>query len=248
MLNLQHVTSSVSWSSCLLPELLLIILIRNQLTRVEGWVSPCLASSATEHQQIESESDSGMVAAHTSLLGQLGSRRDCSDYQCSSRAIGVVMQVHMMKEERLVAEGALEEARSKEMEQRSRAEALKQEVELQRGQVQRHLTQVPHLSNQCCCPSYASASIAAVHAMHRQAMLPSLSLSHEQALLTASSCMSKEFCRSSERVDSSHDPRCCLTQVSALRVDVQLAHSLMLCDVAVCLVGGCTAHALFDVV
>ena len=54
----------------------------------------------------------------------------------------------MMKEERLVAEGALEEARSKEMEQRSRAEALKQEVELQRAQVQRHLTQVPPLTNQ----------------------------------------------------------------------------------------------------
>ncbi len=193
MLNLQHVTSSVSSSSCLLPELLLIILIRNQRTRVEGQASPCLASSATEHQQIESESDSGMVAAHTSLLGQLGLRRDCSGYQCSSRAIGVVLQVRMMKEERLVAEGALEEARSKEMEQRSRAEALKQEVELQRAQVQRHLTQVPHLSNQCCCPSYASASIAAVHAMHRQAMLPSLS-PPEQALLLSWSCMNMHCC------------------------------------------------------
>jgi len=32
----------------------------------------------------------------------------------------------MMKEERLVAEGALEEARSKELEQRSRADALRQ--------------------------------------------------------------------------------------------------------------------------
>ncbi len=81
------------------------------------------------------------------------------------------MQVRMMKEERLVAEGALEEARSKEMEQRSRAEALKQEVELQRAQVQRHLTQVPHLSDCCCCPSYASASISAVHVTHEPALL-----------------------------------------------------------------------------
>ena len=66
MLNLQHVTSSVSSSSCLLPELLLIILIRNQRTRVAGQASPCLASSATEHQQIKSGLDSGTVAAHTS--------------------------------------------------------------------------------------------------------------------------------------------------------------------------------------
>ena len=66
-----------------------------------------------------------------------------------------VIQVRMMKEERLVAEGALEEARSKEMEQRSRAEALKQELDLQRAQVQRHLTQVCHLAKHCCCPSYA---------------------------------------------------------------------------------------------
>ncbi|KAA6423111.1 MAG: hypothetical protein FRX49_07098 [Trebouxia sp. A1-2] len=57
----------------------------------------------------------------------------------------LVEEVRMMKEERLVAEGALEEARSKEMEQRSRAEALKQELDLQRAQVQRHLTQVSAL-------------------------------------------------------------------------------------------------------
>ena len=50
----------------------------------------------------------------------------------------------MMKEERLVAEGALEEARSKELEQRSRADGLKQDLDLQRAQVQRHLTQVCH--------------------------------------------------------------------------------------------------------
>ncbi len=61
----------------------------------------------------------------------------------------------MMKEERLVAEGALEEARSKELEQRSRAEALKQEVDMQRAQVQRHLTQVSQLTNHCCCPCCA---------------------------------------------------------------------------------------------
>ena len=77
----------------------------------------------------------------------------------------------MMKEERLVAEGALEEARSKEMEQRSRAEALKQELDVQRAQVQRHLTQVCHLTNHCCCPSYARASIAAVPFVHEQALL-----------------------------------------------------------------------------
>ncbi|KAL0024665.1 hypothetical protein WJX77_006897 [Trebouxia sp. C0004] len=57
----------------------------------------------------------------------------------------LVEEVRMMKEERLVAEGALEEARSKEMEQRSRAEALKQDLDLQRAQVQRHLTQVSAL-------------------------------------------------------------------------------------------------------
>lgn len=57
----------------------------------------------------------------------------------------LVEEVRMMKEERLVAEGALEEARSKEMEQRSRAEALKQELDVQRAQVQRHLTQVSAL-------------------------------------------------------------------------------------------------------
>ena len=56
---------------------------------------------------------------------------------------GIVwMQVRMMKEERGRLEGALEEARSREMEQRSRADALKQELELQRTQAQRHLTQV----------------------------------------------------------------------------------------------------------
>jgi hypothetical protein len=60
-----------------------------------------------------------------------------------------VVQVRMMKAERLVAEGALEEARSKEMEQRSRADALKQDLDLQRAQVQRHLTQVCHLSMHC---------------------------------------------------------------------------------------------------
>ena len=48
-----------------------------------------------------------------------------------------------MKEDRAVAEGALEEARCKEVEQRSRADSLKQELEVQRTQVQRHLTQVP---------------------------------------------------------------------------------------------------------
>ena len=48
----------------------------------------------------------------------------------------------MLKEERLVAEGAVEEARCREGEQRSRAEGLRQEVEVQRAQVQRHLTQV----------------------------------------------------------------------------------------------------------
>ena len=56
------------------------------------------------------------------------------------RLMGV--QVRMMKEERGRVEGALEEARSREVEQRSRADALKQELEVQRTQAQRHLTQV----------------------------------------------------------------------------------------------------------
>ena len=52
-----------------------------------------------------------------------------------------------MKEDRALEEGALEEARSLEQEQRSRADTLKQELEAQQAQVQRHLTQVltPHL-------------------------------------------------------------------------------------------------------
>ena len=54
------------------------------------------------------------------------------------------VQVRMMKEERGRVEGALEEARSREMEQRSRADAVKQELEVQRTQAQRHLTQVSH--------------------------------------------------------------------------------------------------------
>ena len=76
------------------------------------------------------------------------------------------MQVRMMKEERLVAEGALEEARSKEMEQRSRADGLKQDLDLQRAQVQRHLTQVCHL------------------------------LMHQQASLLFFLCTNKHCCRS----------------------------------------------------
>ena len=59
---------------------------------------------------------------------------------CRSESVGV--QVRMMKEERGRVEGALEEARSRELEQRSRADALKQELDLQRTQAQRHLTQV----------------------------------------------------------------------------------------------------------
>ena len=62
-------------------------------------------------------------------------------------------QVRMMKEERAAVEGALEEARSRELEQRSRADSLKQEVEAQRSQVQRHLTQVPpHALPPPCTP------------------------------------------------------------------------------------------------
>ena len=50
----------------------------------------------------------------------------------------------MMKEERGRVEGALEEARCREGEQRRRAEGLKQDLDLQRAQAQRHLTQVSH--------------------------------------------------------------------------------------------------------
>jgi len=56
-----------------------------------------------------------------------------------------------------------------------------------------HLLSMSCVSKQCCCPSYAWASIAAVLVMHKQAMLPSLS-PHEQALLLSFSCMSKHCC------------------------------------------------------
>ena len=62
------------------------------------------------------------------------------------------MQVRMMKEDRAVAEGALEEARCREVEQRSRADSLGQELEVQRTHVQRHLTQVSALPSPLPCP------------------------------------------------------------------------------------------------
>ena len=68
---------------------------------------------------------------------------------------GVVgVQVRMMKEERGRVEGALEETRSREMEQRSRADALKQELEMQRSQAQRHLTQVCHSLQPAACQHF----------------------------------------------------------------------------------------------
>ena len=51
------------------------------------------------------------------------------------------LQVRVLKEERLVCEGAVEEARSREAEQRAKALQLKQDLALQRAQLQRHLTQ-----------------------------------------------------------------------------------------------------------
>lgn len=56
------------------------------------------------------------------------------------------VQVRVLKEERLKGEAALEVVHSKELEHRSRSDALKQDLDHQR---QRHLTQV--YSQPDCC-------------------------------------------------------------------------------------------------
>ncbi|KAL3150604.1 hypothetical protein ABBQ32_000411 [Trebouxia sp. C0010 RCD-2024] len=98
----------------------------------------------------------------------------------------LIEEVRMMKDERGRVEGALEEARCREGEQRRRAEGLKQDLDLQRAQAQRHLTQVSALrvdvqrlnhGKRTAEARAVAAENAAQHAQHELAALKMLTAS-----------------------------------------------------------------------